>query len=287
MARHLDRFDDVEAWLRDRLRGPLPGLPAQAIMAPRPRRGWKPPFVPDTARPAAAIVLLYPLDGHPALVLTVRTSTLPDHAGQVSLPGGRVDEGETVEDAAVREAFEEVGVEPAHVETLGRLTSLHIPVSGFILYPVVAITRSRPPLVASEAEVARVLEVPLAALADPARVRVDLRPRLEGDFLQAVPSFLIDGEHVWGATAMVLSEFLTLLGVPPLLPTGRAEYDRPLPCPACGGTVRLFTPNAARRFSAEGAADYEAAWQCTTCGTIEFIATPAVDDTTTDTADTT
>lgn len=86
---------------------------------------------------------------------------------------------------------------------------------------------------------------------------------------------------------MVLGEFLALLGVPPILPTGRTEHERPLPCPACGGAARLFTPNAVRRFSEEGSADYEAGWQCTHCGTIEFIAAPPIDDGTTDTVDTT
>ena len=84
-------------------------------------------------------MLVYPHDGAWHLPLTLRGSTLRHHTGQVSLPGGRVDEGETFETAALRETFEEVGVDPGAVDVLGRLTPLHIPVSGHLLHPVVGV----------------------------------------------------------------------------------------------------------------------------------------------------
>ena len=87
----------------------LPGVEAQLRMAPQPRGGWKPGFAPDEARPAAALLLLFPVDTGAVVLLTKRSPDLPHHAGQVSLPGGAVDPGESIEDAALREAEEEVG----------------------------------------------------------------------------------------------------------------------------------------------------------------------------------
>jgi len=116
-----------------------------------------------------------------------------------------VEEGETLEAAALREAHEEVGVSPAETRILGRLTPLHLSASGFTVHPVVAVADRRPDLSASDTEVARVLEIPLAELVDARCVRYE----------DQVPFFALAGEKVWGATAMILAEFLGLLGIRP------------------------------------------------------------------------
>jgi 8-oxo-dGTP pyrophosphatase MutT (NUDIX family) len=202
----------LASWLRASLAAPLPGLDAQLRLAPRPRVGWDPHQVPDGLRDAAALILVYPGERGPQLPLTVRGGTLRHHTGQVSLPGGAVDAGESFEAAALREAAEEVGIDGATVDLVGRPTPLHIPVSGFLLHPVVGITAVRPVFRPAEGEVARLLEVPLERLGDPATLRFERRRR-EGDGLVAemeVPYFDLDGEKVWGATAMVLAEFLAV-----------------------------------------------------------------------------
>lgn len=189
----------------------LPGLEAQLRMAPQPRGGWKPGFAPDQAKPAAALLLIYPADGRPVILLTKRSSALPNHAGQVSLPGGAVDPGETLEDAALREAEEEVGLDRSAVTLLGRLTPLHIPVSGFVLNTVVGLARNRPSVSPDPGEVDRIIEASVEDLLDAARHhRVN---RTIGAYEFEMPYFDLDGEQVWGATAMVLAEFAAVLGV--------------------------------------------------------------------------
>jgi 8-oxo-dGTP pyrophosphatase MutT (NUDIX family) len=200
--------------LREGLRRPLPGLDAQLRMAPAPRLGWDPLKFPDGATNGAALLLVYPHDATLHVPLTVRGSGLRNHTGQVSLPGGRVDQGETFEAAAIREATEEIGIDPSTVELLGRLTPLHIPVSGFLLHPIVGYTSMRPAFQRAEWEVARIIEAPVSLLSDPAVVKREIRTRVvKGQSIDVdVPYFDIDGEKVWGATAMVLAEFCAILG---------------------------------------------------------------------------
>jgi len=201
---------ELEAALRERLAGTLPGLEAQLRFAPTPpRAGWTPGEFPSDARPAAALLLLYPGDPGPSIALTVRASGLRRHAGQISLPGGATDPGETLTQAALREAYEEVGVDPASVRILGELTPVHVLVSGFTLHPIVGLTYQRPTFVPAAHEVEAVIEVSIADLQDASRIRRGTRTR-EGMAIE-YPYFDLKGHQVWGATAMVLGEFICLL----------------------------------------------------------------------------
>ena len=219
MSLSLTDLDAVTQHLRHRLAEALPGLEAHLVMSPRPRAGWQPAHVPEGSRAAAALLLLYPHGGEVHLLLTVRASSLPHHSGQVSLPGGAVEAGEGVEAAALREAAEEVGLDPGGVEVVGQLSPLHIPVSGFVLNPVVAVSRERPATRPAAHEVARIVEVPLTHLADPLALR--LRLRMHDGRAYEVPYFAVDGEQLWGATAMVVGELLWVLGHLPRLAPGR------------------------------------------------------------------
>lgn len=197
--------------LRQRLRQPLPGLAAQMQMAPRPRTPLEPPVTPDALRQAAALLLVYEQDGQWHIPLTVRGAALRQHTGQVSLPGGRIDPGETPERAALREAYEEIGLMPDAVDVLGPLTPLPIAVSGHLLHPVVGFASHRPQFVIAQDEVARLLEVPLSLL-QPDLVRwerwVRSQPALGS---MDVPFFPVNDVQVWGATAMVLAEFMAIV----------------------------------------------------------------------------
>jgi 8-oxo-dGTP pyrophosphatase MutT (NUDIX family) len=182
-------------------------------MAPR-FEGVAPPRVAEADfRAAAALLLLYPLDNCWHVPLTVRGSGLRHHTSQVSLPGGRIDGGESPETAALREAEEELGIPPRDVEVLGPLTPLPIGVSRHLLHPIVAVAARRPEFRVAVPEVERLIEVPLARLHDPDVVRHEQRPYSQPPYtVMDVPYFDVCGARVWGATAMVLAEFLTLTG---------------------------------------------------------------------------
>jgi 8-oxo-dGTP pyrophosphatase MutT (NUDIX family) len=200
----------LEPRLRDRLGRTLPGLEAQLRFAPTPpRKGWKPGHLPADARIAAALLLLYPGDDGITLPLTVRASGLRRHAGQISLPGGATDPGETLAQAALREAREEIGVDPRRVRVLGELTPVHVLVSGFTLHPVVGVTDERPVFRPADEEVEKLIEVSIDTLRDASAIRRGTRIR-EGVAVE-YPYFDLLGGQVWGATAMVLGEFITLL----------------------------------------------------------------------------
>jgi 8-oxo-dGTP pyrophosphatase MutT (NUDIX family) len=201
-------------------RGPPSALPE----FPDDIRGLGPP-----ARAAAVLVALFDYHGVTKVVLTKRTSHLSSHQGEISFPGGRLDPGETFADAARREAFEEVGLEPATVEVIGELDHLRTISSGALMVPVVARLPGVPSLRANPFEVDRIL---LVALRDLLLVEV-YRPerwqrpvtaeaaylhpgRAVGEVVDwRMDFFELEDETVWGATARILTELLTVtLGLP-------------------------------------------------------------------------
>jgi len=203
-------FEHVIERLESAFTRELPGEAAQDALALMPRREWPAGFNPARIRNAAGLLLLYPIAHRAHIVLTVRAGTLGRHGGQVSLPGGVVDPGETFEQAALREAHEEVALPLGGVRVLGALTPLDIPVSGFRLHPIVAVRSNRPALRPADGEVAQILEPALDELLDTSCVQSTERVR-DGRTLM-IPAFHVRDHEIWGATAMVIAEFLVLLG---------------------------------------------------------------------------
>jgi len=178
-------------------------------MAPVPRPGDKTVLVAgEHSHKAGILLLLTQRRGRLFFVLTKRTETVLHHRGQVSLPGGEQHPGETPVQTALRETEEELGVRLSDVRILGFLTPLYIPPSNFCVYPVVASIPGAPKCRPRAEEVAEVIEVPLVRLLDPSAARRETRT-IEGRLVE-IPFYDLGGHKVWGATAMVLAEFVAL-----------------------------------------------------------------------------
>jgi len=193
-----------------RLHREKPGLQSQLKMVPDPRPSDKTyQEGGNTCLRAAVLVLIYPRDDGFSLVLTRRTSQMAHHQAQISFPGGQMDKDESPAETALREAAEELNIAPAEVRVLGELTPLYIPPSNYCIYPVVAVASRRPNFRPSLHEVAEVIEVPLVHLLDTKNIKREKWP-LRGMNV-TVPFYLFQGHKIWGATAMVLAEFLDLI----------------------------------------------------------------------------
>jgi 8-oxo-dGTP pyrophosphatase MutT (NUDIX family) len=196
--------------LRRGLAAPLPGFAAQLGMAPRygPDRTFT-PAVEASCLKAGVMLLLYLRQDEPHIVLTRRTSTVLRHKDQIGFPGGQFEGSEDAVRAALRETSEEIGIAQGRIDILGSLTPLFIPPSNFCIYPVVGTAKGPLVFTPEISEVAEILEVPLASLMDPASVRTE-GWTLAGQTVD-VPFYAFGPHKIWGATAMVLAEFLSLL----------------------------------------------------------------------------
>ena len=174
---------------------------------------------PEGRTLAAALVLLYPYrladaapssEEAPHLVLTRRTTALRRHSGQISLPGGRYDaEDRSLLRTALRETEEELGVDPTDLTIWGRLEPEHIVATHYALAPFVAYTPRRPEFRPAPAEVAEVIDLPLAQILDPAVLEEEIWD-FQGTSRRV--SFYRQAEHkIWGATARILHQLATLL----------------------------------------------------------------------------
>lgn len=179
---------------------------AHRRMAPQSRALSRSAQRPGRPRQASVLILLFPAANELKFVLVRRAHNPHDvHSGQISLPGGSREDGETAIQTALREAREEVGVAADAITVLGRLTCLYIPPSDFEVIPVVGYVDAIPAWELQTAEVVDILECSLTWLLDDSRKRVEDWER-SGQVLR-VPWYDMHGYKVWGATAIILSEF--------------------------------------------------------------------------------
>jgi 8-oxo-dGTP pyrophosphatase MutT (NUDIX family) len=199
-------IDDV----RRAMQRPLLGLEAQARMAPPYRRDQIAMMLnPPACKRAGVLVLLYPLNEQLCFPLTQRPDSVEYHKGQISLPGGSQENGESLCQTALREAQEEIGVDANAVEVIGQLSQLYVPPSNFCIRPFVGYVAQRPNFRIEAVEVAELIEAPLHALLDSATVHVE-DWELRGS-LWPIPFYQFGPHKVWGATAMILSELVAML----------------------------------------------------------------------------
>ena len=162
-----------------------------------------------SSRPSAVLIALVDAPEGPSVVLTRRAEHLRNHKREISFPGGRMDPDELAHEAALREAHEEIGLDPAVVTIVSGLAPITTFVSNSFINPVVGVVAGRPSLVPHEAEVARVMSVPLHDLARADTYRNEWWTTPRGEI--NIHFFHLDDETVWGATARMLHQFIDIV----------------------------------------------------------------------------
>jgi 8-oxo-dGTP pyrophosphatase MutT (NUDIX family) len=207
-------FEDFKIKLKDELSTDLPGKAAHLIMMPTSgdAKLVTPTFEPPPIR-SAVLILFYPADdGSIKFPLIQRPTYNGAHSGQIAFPGGKAEDVDAnLVQTALREAEEEIGINPKNIEVVGSLTDLHIAVSNFIVHPVVGFSSEMPDFVLDRIEVQALIESDLHDI-----VRPDKRKQgtvtARGKYKINTPYFDIGDNVVWGATAMMLSELSIIVG---------------------------------------------------------------------------
>ncbi len=191
---------------------PLPGSEAHHKMANADRRiNLSRLKIPENPRHSAVLIMLYETDQGIKFPLIVRPVYDGVHSGQVSLPGGSVEHSDhSLFETALRETEEETGIFKNNVEVIGKLTELYIPPSNFLVTPFVGIHTSKPLFIPHSREVARIVELNLEKIMDE-KLIYEKNMKLSSGLTALTPYYDFDGLVVWGATAMILSEFKSVL----------------------------------------------------------------------------
>jgi 8-oxo-dGTP pyrophosphatase MutT (NUDIX family) len=205
-------FDQAIIFLKNGLKKRLPGQLAQKTMSPLPIDPRRFNFnFSESPRRGAVLILIYPDADQAFFPLIKRPIYSGVHSGQIAFPGGKMEpEDKDISHTAVREAWEEVGVLPEDVKLLGQISDLFVPASNFLVSPVIGYSERKPEFIPEIKEVDRIIETPIKQL-----LALDTRKQkileMGGLFKLDTPYFDISNEVVWGATAMILEEFIQVL----------------------------------------------------------------------------
>lgn len=193
----------------------LLGHTSHSKMAPPSRRKAMELISRESFNPrkAAVLILIYPKDGKSHMVLIIRNNYKGVHSSQIAFPGGKRDiNDKSLEETALRETFEEIGISSEKIVVIRPLTSLYIPPSDFLVYPYLGYATHNLNFVLDSREVAGIIEWPIADLLND-KCCVYMETISSQSIKSAVPAFLADGHFIWGATAMILNELKDVLKV--------------------------------------------------------------------------
>jgi 8-oxo-dGTP pyrophosphatase MutT (NUDIX family) len=187
----------------------LPGLQSQLKMAPVGRLHTLDDNMISDARKSAVLILLYHQNKNLYVPFIKRISDGSKHSGQIAFPGGKHEPSDSnLIQTALREAEEEVGVNSNHLNVLKKLTPLYIPVSNFLVQPVVAFSEKKPQFIIAEDEVDKLYNIDLNELL---YAKIINKTFVAGKYEITAPFFVLEEIEIWGATAMILSEFIDIL----------------------------------------------------------------------------
>lgn len=187
----------------------LPGDESHSRMLPKNRALKVAPNDKNHLKNSSVLLLLFPENNDLKICLIKRPMHMKNHAGQIALPGGRIEKGETAIETALRETNEEIGIDTSKIEILGSLSELYVEVSRFIIHPFVGWLPKKPNFEINVNEVEKIILFPLNQfLSHPDEVELEtIKGKLK------VPCVQFDNEIIWGATAMILSEFYDIVKI--------------------------------------------------------------------------
>jgi 8-oxo-dGTP pyrophosphatase MutT (NUDIX family) len=202
------QFDDFLKYTPKILNVELPATNAHAKMVPSFRQELidKTDFTKISPKKAAVMMLFYPKNSQTHLALILRTSYNGVHSSQIAFPGGKVeDEDASLEQTALRETYEEIGIHPVNVNVIRAFTEVYIPPSNFMVFPFLGYSTTELQFELQTDEVAGIVELPLKEFMDDTILAINTMNTSYAGNIE-VPGFNVNGHFVWGATAMMLSE---------------------------------------------------------------------------------
>lgn len=203
-------YSAVKTYLKEKLQGELPGIKAHSKMLPPGRRLKTYDNEISSVKQSSVLLLLFPEGDQLYTCLTKRPQTMKHHPGQISFPGGKVEkEDRSAEMTALREAREEVGINPDAIEILGKLSDLYVEVSKFSIQPFLAWADQKPDFLVDFGEVEELILFPVSDFVTNEIISETELETVTGPL--QIKYYPYNGEFIWGATAMILSELIEIL----------------------------------------------------------------------------
>lgn len=203
-------YSSLKTYLKEALRGELPGIDAHNKMLPPGRRLKIIDSELSSVKQSSVLLLLFPEGDRLYICLMKRPSTMKDHPGQVSFPGGKIEKYDvSAEITALREAQEEVGIDPSSIEVLGKLSDLFVEVSKFSIQPFLAWSDQKPAFSVNSGEVEELILLPLDNYLNEDIISETELQTVTG--MLSVKFYSYNGQIIWGATAMILTELIDIL----------------------------------------------------------------------------